>query len=320
MATRRRPSHQPTPRTAGRSVAERPAGPRRLHMPATSPIVLPIVAVCSIAMSACMAFGHPVLWTGNAIPEVNDHPVQEPVPQPTPEEQPDPVDPDAPQQVIIGEYEAISQSSDPGRRENIRLAAEAIDGTVIEPGEEFSFNDIVGNTSAERGYQIAAIISNGDVAEGYGGGICQVSTALYIAAVKADLEITERHPHSVPSDYAPIGLDATIVYDHFDLRIKNNTAHALTIHMEALGQTVKASITGDPLPEGRSVDATSHIVSQYEREDDQGRLRQYYVTESFRVFYEYGQRTTRDLLSSDIYIIHEDSEVVLAEGSVEPSK
>ena len=87
MATRRRPSHQPTPRTAGRSVAERPAGPRRLHMPATSPIVLPIVAVCSIAMSACMAFGHPVLWTGNAIPEVNDHPVQEPVPQPTPEEE-----------------------------------------------------------------------------------------------------------------------------------------------------------------------------------------------------------------------------------------
>ena len=138
--------------------------------------------------------------------------------------------------------------------------------------------------------------------------------------MKADLEITERHPHSVPSDYAPIGLDATIVYDHFDLRIKNNTAHALTIHMKALGQTVKASITGDPLPEGRSVDATSHIISQYEREDNQGRLRQYYVTESFRVFYEYGQRTTRDLLSSDIYIIHEDSEVVLAEGSVEPNK
>lgn len=298
---------------------ERPASPKRLHLPVTSPVVLPLVAVCSIALSACMAFGNPVLWTSvdQRLAPVSDQPAPEPTPAP---EEPAPAESDDSNQQVIGEYEAISQSSDPGRRENIRLAAEAVDGTVIQPGEEFSFNEVVGNTSLERGYQEAAVIRNGAVALGAGGGICQVSTAIYIAAVKADLEITERHPHSVPSDYAPIGLDATIVHDQFDLRIKNNTAHPITIHAKALGQTVKVEIVGDPLPDGRTVDATSHIVSQYVKEDDEGEERQYYVTESFRVYYQFGQRTTRDLLSSDIYLITEDSEVVLAEGSVEPNK
>lgn len=310
------------PRTAGptpRAVPERSASPKRLHLPATSPVVLPFVAVCSIALSACMAFGNPVLWTtaDQRMEPVSDQPA--PAPEPAPAE-PAPAEPDAPDQQIIGEYEAISQSNDPGRRENIRLAAEAVDGTVIQPGEEFSFNEIVGNSSAERGYREAAVIRNGEVALGSGGGICQVSTAIYIAAVKADLEIAERHPHSVPSDYAPIGLDATIVYDQFDLRIKNNTAHPITIRAKALGQTVKVEIVGDPLPEGRTVDATSHIVSQYVKEDAAGEERQYYVTESFRVYYQFGQRTTRDLLSSDIYLITDDAEVVLAEGSVEPNK
>lgn len=311
----RRSAARPTPRTALRA-----AGPRRLHMPATSPVVLPLVAVCSVALSACMAFGSPLLWSAPA--QQIDAPVgDQPAPASVEEEQTTvPSDPDAPEQVVIGEYDAISQSNDPGRRENIRLAAEAIDGTVVEPGQEFSFNEVVGNTSLERGYQEAAVIRNGEVALGAGGGVCQVSTALYIAAVKANLEIVERHPHSVPSDYAPIGLDATIVHDQFDLRIKNNTAHAITINAKALGQTVEVTIVGDPLPEGLSIDATSHVVSQYEREDAQGEPQQYYVTESFKVYYEYGQRTKRDLLSSDIYLITEESEVVLAEGSVEPNK
>lgn len=318
MAARSRSSHPRADRPTLRTAPERPASPKRLHLPATSPVVLPLVAVCSIALSACMAFGNPVLWTSvdQRMEPVSDQPAPAPVPEPA---EPAP-EPDTPDQQVIGEYEAISQSNDPGRRENIRLASEAVDGTVVQPGEEFSFNEVVGNSSAERGYQEAAVIRNGEVALGSGGGICQVSTAIYIAAVKADLEITERHPHSVPSDYAPIGLDATIVHDQFDLRIKNNTAHPITIRAKALGQTVKVEIVGDPLPEGRTVDATSHIVSQYVKEDASGEERQYYVTESFRVYYQFGQRTMRDLLSSDIYLIPDDAEVVLAEGSVEPNK
>lgn len=304
---------------AARMAPEHPALGRRPRFPVASPYAAPLVAVCAVALSACMAFGNPVIWESAA--QKAPGPAAEPASveaAPTPEREVE--EEPSPEQEVIGEYQAISQSEDPGRRENIRLATEAIDGTVIEPGGTFSFNDTVGNTSAERGYQEAAVISNGEVAQGDGGGVCQVSTALYIAAVKADLEIVERHPHSVPSDYAPIGLDATIVYGSFDLRLKNNTDHPMTIHAKAVGQTVDVSIEGDPLPEGRTVDAISQIVSRYERDDAAGTLRQYYVSEAFRVYYQDGVRATRDLLSSDIYQVDENTPVVTSEGSVDPNK
>ncbi|MCI8468260.1 MAG: VanW family protein [Eggerthellaceae bacterium] len=279
---------------------------------------LPVVVLCSIAVASLMAFGNPYLWM------TNEQAAASQAPQPVaPDEAQAPVedeDPDAPEQVIIGQYQAISQSEDAARAENIRLAADAIDGTVVEPGATFSFNEVVGDSSAERGYQEAPVIRDGQVALGDGGGICQVSTALYIAAVKADLEIVERHPHSVVSDYAPPGLDATIVYGQSDLRIKNDTDHAITIYAKAVGQTVDVSIIGDPLGEGVTVDATSRIVDRYEKPNSKGEERQYYVAESFRVYYQDGVRTTRDLLSCDIYLVDDSSNVMLVEGSVEPSK
>ena len=279
---------------------------------------LPVVVLCSLAVSACMAFGNPVLWmTNDQAAEALAAASPEEAPTPAPDA---PEEPEAPEQQIIGQYQAISQSEDAARAQNIRLAADAIDGVVIEPGGVFSFNEVVGDSSAERGYQEAPVIRNGKVAVGDGGGICQVSTALYIAAVKADLDIVERHPHSVVSDYAPIGLDATIVYGQIDLRIRNNTEHNITIYAKAVGQTVDVTIVGDPLPEGVTVDATSRVVDRYEKKDAEGELRQYYVSEAFRVYYQDGVRTTRDLLSSDIYLVDDSSTVTLAEGSVEPSK
>ena len=279
---------------------------------------LPVVVLCSLAVSACMAFGNPVLWmTNDQAAEALAAAPPEEAPTPAPDA---PEEPEAPEQQIIGQYQAISQSEDAARAQNIRLAADAIDGVVIEPGGVFSFNEVVGDSSAERGYQEAPVIRNGKVAVGDGGGICQVSTALYIAAVKADLDIVERHPHSVVSDYAPIGLDATIVYGQIDLRIRNNTEHDITIYAKAVGQTVDVTIVGDPLPEGVTVDATSRVVDRYEKKDAEGELRQYYISESFRVYYQDSVRTTRDLLSSDIYLVDDSSTVTLAEGSVEPSK
>lgn len=294
---------------------------RRPEMPAPyrfSWAALPVVVLCSLFVSACMAFGNPLLWMTNdeAVAAAPATPPEEPAGV-APE---DPDEPEAPEQQIIGDYRAISQSEDSGRAQNIRLAADAIDGTVVEPGGVFSFNEVVGDSSSERGYQEAPVIRNGKVAVGDGGGICQVSTALYIAAVKADLDIVERHPHSVVSDYAPIGLDATIVYGQSDLRIRNNTEHAVTIYAKAVGQTVDVTIVGDPLPEGVTVDATSRVVDRYEKPDAEGEMRQYYISESFRVYYQDGVRTTRDLLSSDIYLVDDSSTVTLAEGSVEPSK
>lgn len=175
-----------------------------------------LVMGCSLLIACCIAFGG-TNWTASAQPSEDQLPEQNAIVEP------------GYYQETIGSYEAISQSDDDERAENLRLAAEAINGYVIEPGATFSFNEVVGDTTAERGYKEAPVLYSSGLGSSDGGGICQVSTALYIAAVKADLEIVERHPHSVPSDYAPIGLDATIVYGSRDLRIKNNTDFPITI-------------------------------------------------------------------------------------------
>ena len=181
-----------------------------------------LVMGCSLLIACCIAFGG-TNWTASAQPSEDQLPEQNAIVEP------------GYYQETIGSYEAISQSDDDERAKNLRLAAEAINGYVIEPGATFSFNEVVGDTTAERGYKEAPVLYSSGLGSSDGGGICQVSTALYIAAVKADLEIVERHPHSVPSDYAPIGLDATIVYGSRDLRIKNNTDFPITIYAKAVG-------------------------------------------------------------------------------------
>ena len=266
-----------------------------------------LIMGCSLLIACCIAFGG-ANWIASPAPVEADTIEQDTVVEP------------GYYQETIGSYEAISQSEDADRAENLRLAAEAINGYVIEPGATFSFNEVVGETSAERGYKSTAVLYSSGLGSDDGGGICQVSTALYIAAVKADLEIVERHPHSVPSDYAPIGLDATIVYGKRDLRIKNNTEYPVTIYAKAVGQTVNVSLLGKPRSDGITVDATSRVVDRYEDTAKDGTKKQYYVSESFRVYYKDGVRSTRDLLSSDIYQVPQGSTVTLAEGSVEPNK
>lgn len=223
-------------------------------------------------------------------------------------------------QETIGSYEAISQSENADRAVNLQLAAEAINGYVIEPGATFSFNAVVGETSPERGYRKAPVLFGGKSGIGDGGGICQVSTALYIAAVRADMEIVERWPHSAPSDYAPIGLDATIVYGQRDLVLKNNTNYPVTIYAKAVGQKVTVTLLGKPRNDGITIDATSQVVDRYEGTAADGSAQQFYVSESFRIYYKDGIRQSRDLLSSDIYEVDKNSPPVLAEGSVDPNK
>lgn len=145
-----------------------------------------LVMGCSLLIACCIAFGG-TNWTASAQPSEDQLPEQNAIVEP------------GYYQETIGSYEAISQSDDDERAENLRLAAEAINGYVIEPGATFSFNEVVGDTTAERGYKEAPVLYSSGLGSSDGGGICQVSTALYIAAVKADLEIVERHPHSVPS-------------------------------------------------------------------------------------------------------------------------
>jgi len=112
---------------------------------------------------------------------------------------------------------------DENRSKNVQLAVQAVDGTILKPGEVFSFNDRTGPRSPQNGYQNANMLVSGELSPGIGGGICQVATTLYNAALRAGLKIKERTPHSRPVSYVPPGLDATVVEGSIDFQFTNNT-------------------------------------------------------------------------------------------------
>lgn len=133
------------------------------------------------------------------------------------------------QENVASEYGMISyaitnaSSSKSNRLDNIRLSLELINGTCLEPGDTFSFNQVVGERTTERGFKTATAYSSGKVTEEVGGGICQVSTTLFNAVVKADLEINERHSHSLTVSYVDLGKDAAVDWGNKDLKFTNNT-------------------------------------------------------------------------------------------------
>lgn len=129
------------------------------------------------------------------------------------------------------------------RVENINLACGAVNGIAVYPGGTFSFNDTVGRRTEERGYQDAPVIINGHSEQGCGGGVCQVSTTLYMAAETAGLSIVERHPHSHSVPYAPEGMDATVISGEKDLRFTNNTDNVLILYVWTDGEEVFSKIT-----------------------------------------------------------------------------
>lgn len=146
---------------------------------------------------------------------------------------------------------SFTTSFDPrasGRVANITRAAEALDGYLISPGEEFSFNRIVGPRTEEAGYVEALVIENQEYVPGVGGGVCQVSSTLYNAALRAGLPIRERHHHSRPVEYVPPGLDATVVYGALDLRFQNDTGGYLKLASRVDGDSITVTIYGEQPP------------------------------------------------------------------------
>lgn len=145
-------------------------------------------------------------------------------------------------------------TKDKNRNINVTLASGFIDGTVMVPGFEFSYNTIVGRRTAERGFKMAGVIVGGDRTEqGLGGGICQVSGTLYNAAVFADLTIIERSRHSYELAYLSRGRDATVDYGTKDLRFVNDGENPVVIVMYVDKLKVTAEIYGTPLSDGRTI-------------------------------------------------------------------
>ena len=121
---------------------------------------------------------------------------------------------------ILSEFSTSFNSKVAGRSENISLAAKAIDGTILMPGEEFSFNKVVGQTTLARGYKNAPVIVDGEFVEGVGGGVCQVSTTLFNSVLRAGMTVTSRRNHSLPVAYVPKGTDAAVA-STLDFKFKN---------------------------------------------------------------------------------------------------
>ena len=136
------------------------------------------------------------------------------------------------------------QSSSSDRATNLRLACEALDGLVLYPGDTFSYNKTLGERTPEKGYRPAASYMNGETVQSYGGGICQPSSALYYVCLHADLEIVQRHCHSYPSSYVPLGMDATVDWSGPDFEFKNNTDYPIRIEAEADGGSVTVKLIG----------------------------------------------------------------------------
>ena len=146
---------------------------------------------------------------------------------------------------LLGTYTTYGGGTE-NRIANLKLAVEACNGVELEPGQIFSYNDTLGPRTEERGYKEATVIVGGEHAQDIGGGICQISTTLFMACLQSDLTIVERHNHAARIDYVEDGLDAAVVWGGQDFRFQNSTAYPIkiTASYDEREETVTVSVYG----------------------------------------------------------------------------
>lgn len=150
-------------------------------------------------------------------------------------------------------------SGSANRVQNINLAAQFFNGAVLMPGEEFSYNGVVGSRQASRGFLPAPAYVSGQTVQEIGGGVCQGSSTIYLAALRANLEITERYPHGYITRYVPDGMDATVYYGVKDFKFKNDTPFPIKIQGSVSGRTLTVNILGTK-SDNITVEMTNEIV------------------------------------------------------------
>jgi vancomycin resistance protein YoaR len=172
---------------------------------------------------------------------------------------------------VMAQFKTNFSAGNRPRSSNIRLASSKINGTVLLPGEQFSFNGVVGRRTVAAGFKEAGVFINGRHDTGVGGGICQVSTTLYNASLFANLKIVKRSNHSLPVPYVPVGRDATVNYGAQDLVVENNTKTPIVLVNEYTPGTLTFRILGKREP-GQEVKITS---SRQRTWSSKGVIRQY---------------------------------------------
>lgn len=146
---------------------------------------------------------------------------------------------------VIGEFSTNFKTSSQGRSYNIALSANPFEGLMLMPGETVSFNEKTGPIQGKFGYREAPVIFNGELTPGMGGGVCQTSTTLYNALLLADLEIIERHPHSIAATYVRRGTDGAVAAPYLDLKFRNNFDYPVYIDTKIENKNVYFYIYGD---------------------------------------------------------------------------
>ena len=216
---------------------------------------------------------------------------------------------------LLATFTTRYNAGNANRTQNVTLAANKIDGTVVLPGEEFSYNKIVGERTIAAGYKEAAVYSNGQVVDGIGGGICQVSSTLYNSVVLANLDIVSRRNHQFVTSYVPAGRDATVVYGSADFKFKNTRKYPIRIKSYVKGGILKIDIFGikeeteyEVVIDAR-VTASIPYTTQYVNDSSLARGKEVVKqkgsngtkSETYKILKLNGQVVSRTLLSKDTY-------------------
>ena len=196
---------------------------------------------------------------------------------------------------ILSTYSTRYSTRDRDRTTNLQLAASKINGTVLMPGETFSYNQVVGERTIAAGYKEAPIYVEGEVVDGLGGGICQITSTLYNAVLYANLEIVERSNHQFVPSYVKASRDATVVYGSIDFKFKNNRDYPIKLVCSVSGGIAKFDIYGLRTDNEYEVEISSYVT---------GSTASSTYSEAYRILKQNGQVVSTELLSKDTYRRH----------------
>ncbi len=220
-------------------------------------------------------------------------------------------------QDVLGTYNTDFSSSTAARSQNVRNGASKIDGTVLYPGDEFSVATALNPMTAENGYAMAPSYENGQTVETYGGGICQVSTTLYNAVIRAELEVTNRSAHSMIVHYVEPSMDAAIAGTSKDFQFKNNQQYPVYLEGYTDGGTIYFNVYGKETRDaGRQVSFESEILSQTDPKTiytatgaagigsisrTSGQAHTGYTARLWKIVTENGTEVSRDVFNNSTY-------------------
>lgn len=216
---------------------------------------------------------------------------------------------------LLGKFATTYNVENENRSTNLKLAAEKIDGTIVLPGEEFSYNKVVGQRTIAAGYKEAAVYSGGKVVDGIGGGICQISSTLYNAVLYANLEVTERSNHRFLTSYVEAGRDATVSWGTLDFCFVNTREYPIKVVTNVKHGVATAEIYGTYEEKEYEIEIENNLdevleydtsyVKDYSLDEGTEEIKQNgsngAISTTYKITKYNGAEISRELLSSDTY-------------------